>query len=406
MDEEQGLSLDNDESYDNDENNDESYLAFNDLNSVKIQREAIGVNLRQREANIEQMDVQINALERNFNIQIPKNSRGRFRLIDGYLQIERGSGDYVNLNKSNGEFLAASTLRVRLGASLARSLLGIETPSSLKTRSRVLLKNIPTEIEMEDFTNERLVGSINDIMTEMTRNAETNTDLDMREFLGLDKALTRIKGELVNNASKLTEIDEHIEKERKKLAEIEDSPDLRQHKQRVEAILSSLKDERSARLEIMSQNEKALSSQYSRIKQTCEKILDNDLTLTEKIKLIFREHGLTIAAVLTSISLIISTLVTTLTGGSSAGKNTPPKNSNKLKEWVKNKLKALARLFGRLAGKAAAALPGIIGSIVAGVFNFLKKVVTAPSQHVWLFITSIATLIGYRLLYPPNNKKR
>jgi len=109
---------------------------------------------------------------------------------------------------------------------------------------------------------------------------------------------------------------------------------------------------------------------------------------------------------LTAVGLVISTIITTLTGGGGGGSKPPTNHPNKLKEWVKNKLKALARLLGRLAGKAAGALPGIIGSIIAGVLNFLKKVVTAAAEHVWLFLTSIATLIGYRLLYPPNNKKR
>ena len=54
----------------------------------------------------------------------------------------------------------------------------------------------------------------------------TNTDLGMREFKGIDKALTRIKGELANNVGKLTDIDEHITREQKKLAEIEASPNL------------------------------------------------------------------------------------------------------------------------------------------------------------------------------------
>ena len=48
----------------------------------------------------------------------------------------------------------------------------------------------------------------------------------MREFKGIDKALTRIKGELANNVGKLTDIDEHITREQKKLAEIEASPNL------------------------------------------------------------------------------------------------------------------------------------------------------------------------------------
>ena len=320
-------------------------------------------------------------------------------MSSGYLQVEKSPGEYANISKSNGELLAASTMRARLGASLARELLGIETPSSARSRSRVLLKEMPTELEMNDLSPERL----EEVIAEVTRSIGINTDLDMREFLGIDKALTRIQGELANNVEKLTEIDEHITREQKKLKEIKDSPDLREHEQRVRGVIADLHEERSARLDIISQNRKELSSQFSRIRQTVEKILDEDLSLREKLKLVFREHGLTITAVLTSIGLIISTIVTALTGG--AGSSTPPKNPNKLKEWIKNKLKAL----GRLAGKAAAALPGIIGSIIAGVLNFLKKVVAAAAGHVWLFLLSIATLTGYKLVdsfQKPNAKKR
>ena len=338
----------------------------------------------------QKLDTEINALERGFNVKIPPEERGRFRLSRGYLQVEKSPGEYANISKSNGEFLAESTMRSRLGASLARRLLGIETPSSSKSYSRVLLKDL--DIEMDELPPQRLEEVINEVMNSIG----TNTDLDMREFEGIDKALTRIQGELANNAGKLTEIDAHIAREQGKLAEIETSPDLQIHEERVKAKIADLKEERAARLELLSQNRKELASQFSRIRQTVEKIIDEDLSLREKLKLVFREHGLTITAVLTSIGLIISTIVTALTGG--AGSPTPPKNPNKLKEWVKNKLKALARLLGRIAGKAAAALPGIIGSIIAGVLNFLKKVVTAAAEHVWLFLTSIATLIGYKLI--------
>ena len=352
------------------------------------------------EVNLDRLDTEINALERGFNVKIPPEERGRFRFSSGYLQVEKSPGEYANISKSNGEFLAESTMRNRLGASLARSLLGIETPSSSKSYSRVLLKDL--DIEMDELPPQRLEEVINEVMNSVS----TNTDLDMREFEGIDKALTRIQGELANNAGKLTEIDAHIAREQGKLEEIEDSPDLQVHEERVKAKIAELKEERAARLEILSQNRKELASQFARIRQTVEKILDGDLSLREKLKLVFREHGLTITAVLTSIGLIISTIVTALTGGSAGGSSTPPKQPNKVKEWVKNKLKALARLLGRLAGKAAAALPGIIGSIIAGVLNFLKKVVTAAAEHVWLFLTSIATLIAYRLMYPPDSKKR
>ena len=57
-----------------------------------------------------------------------------------------------------------------------------------------------------------------------TREAIQNTDLDMREFLGIYKALQSIQGELVNNTSKLTETDKRIEKDTKNLKEIQNDP--------------------------------------------------------------------------------------------------------------------------------------------------------------------------------------
>ena len=66
-------------------------------------------------------------------------------------------------------------------------------------------------MEMDDLSPERL----EEVISELTRSIGTNTDLDMREFLGVEKALTRIKGELENNAGKLTEIDENLKREKK-----------------------------------------------------------------------------------------------------------------------------------------------------------------------------------------------
>ena len=57
-----------------------------------------------------------------------------------------------------------------------------------------------------------------------SQEASQNTDLNMREFLGIDKALQNIPGELLNNTSKLTEIDKRIKKDTKKLEEVENDP--------------------------------------------------------------------------------------------------------------------------------------------------------------------------------------
>ena len=52
----------------------------------------------------------------------------------------------------------------------------------------------------------------------------------MQEFLGIDKALQRIQGELLNNTSKLTEINKHIKRDTKKLEEEENDPTILMNK--------------------------------------------------------------------------------------------------------------------------------------------------------------------------------
>ena len=398
MDEEQIPLLQREDNYDDDVYDDN---IANETSFTKhydtIQNEATQAELRLREKHLDEKEKRVNALERVFQVKISSEERSKFRLVNDVLQYEKSPGEYTNVTKSNGEFLAESTLRSRLGARLAQRLLGIETPKAAKSRIKSVLKELPTEIEMEDITSQRLEEVLREVVS-----VATNTDLDMREFLGIDKALTRFKGELQNNASKLSEVDEQIKGIRDELKNTQDPREQNELKSR----LNELQQERKIRLEIASQNRKELTSQIARIRDTLYELCEDDLSLREKVKLVFREHGLTIAAVLTAVGLLISTIVTSLAGSGSAGKSsTPSKNPNTVKEWVKNKLKALARVLGRLAAKAAAAIPGIIGSIIAAILNFLKKAVVAASQHVWLFLTSIATLIGYRLLYPPPKKR-
>ena len=264
-----------------------------------------------------------------------------------------------------------------------------------KTLAKKLYNTTPTNLEMDSMSNEDLIDSITKINKDV-RTISTNTDLDMREFLGIDSALQRISGELLNNTSKISEIDNHIKREYEKL---EDDQLNDNQRKRYRDRIKSLKEEREVRFEVLSQNKKELQSQFARIKQTIEKILDGDLTLREKIKAVFREHGITITAILISFGLILETIITSLTGGSSScgGGSNPPSKPEQVKNWLKSKLKALMRLLGRLAQKAAAALPGIIGSIIAGVLNFLKSALGLAADHITAFITFIAGLIGYKL---------
>ena len=110
-----------------------------------------------------------------------------------------------------------------------------------------------------------------------------------------------------------------------------------------------------------------LTDQNTSIKEMTAKVLDKDTSLATKIRMLFREQGITIACILLAIRMAIGVFIEALLpgGGSTAASPPPPKDEKGVKEWLRNKLKALASLLGRLGMKAAEALPGIIGAIIS-----------------------------------------
>ena len=99
----------------------------------------------------------------------------------------------------------------------------------------------------------------------------------MSEFLAINKALQNIHGELLNNTFKLTEIDKRVERDTKKLEEVENDPTYTNEQRQ------SYRDNYT-----ISQNRKDLQTHVVRIKQTIEKVLDKDASLAERIRTLFK----------------------------------------------------------------------------------------------------------------------
>ena len=85
-------------------------------------------------------------LERKLNTSIPPTEYDRFRLSCKELQFEKSDEQYVSLTRSE-KFLESSGIRSSLGASLARNLLNIETPTRDKAKATKVLDTIPTELD-------------------------------------------------------------------------------------------------------------------------------------------------------------------------------------------------------------------------------------------------------------------
>ena len=222
-------------------------------------------------------------------------------------------------NKRTGEFLAPKTLREKFGGlNILKSVLNLDqTPSALEksiSAATKLQSELPTGLEMESIPLKELSSLAEDIHVK-TREASQNTDLDMREFLGIDKALQSIQGELLNNTSKLTEINKRIKRDTKKLEEVENDPTYTdEQRQLYRDRLDDLNTEKQARLEILSQNRKDLQTQVARIRQTIAKVLDEDTSLAERIRTLFHEQGITTSSILTAFSMTISTIILAITG--------------------------------------------------------------------------------------------
>ena len=131
-------------------------------------------------------------------------------------------------NERTGEFLASKTSREKFGGlNIMKSVLSLDKTSSALERlidaATKIKGKLPTDLEMESITLKELSSLAEEIHVKK-REAWQNTDLDMREFLEIDKALQSIQSELLNNTSKLTEIDKRIQRDTKMLQEVENDP--------------------------------------------------------------------------------------------------------------------------------------------------------------------------------------
>ena len=200
--------------------------------------------------------------------------------------------------------------------------------------------------------------------------------------------------------AKKVELEERLTKERRKLEEFREYPGVYDDamKEDITKRIEDLNKDLKVRQESIDLLKDRLKNQITSFKETIAKVLDKDTSLAEEIRTLFREHGITIASILTAIGMAIGVRVEALLPGgggavASGGGEPPPKDEAGLKEWIRNKLKALASLLGRLEIKAAEALPGIIGGIISWILNRAKDVFGWVSQNLWALVVGIGGLI-------------
>ena len=273
-----------------------------------------------------------------------------------------------------------------------------ELPMNEDVRDNIMLQDI---IDKNEIATDNSIKLIETSLTETGAEASTQTGgLTLRELEGLDKELRTISGSLRSAIAKSIAKQVDIDKENRKLEEMaNDETYSDEQREEVRARLQRFQDGQKA----ISDQIRILKGQYSnqiyRIRESIMKFLNKETgTLSERIRTLFKEQGITIISILTALGMTLGVLIEALLGGPSASTPTSQSTTTSDKkggarEWIKNKLKALSQLLGKLADKALASLPGIIGSIISWILNRAKEVIGWLSQNLWALITGVGVLI-------------
>ena len=327
-------------------------------------------------------------------------------------ELDKNGDVFVNGKKitkgDSSQYLALSTLTNKYGITFVREQLGLsDYKPLLSSKTKQILNDVDQivveEIPMQELPNvaKRVDSNIQKLYHELG----TNTDeLPFRELMGLDQTLQRTRGELINNLGKLGKIDEHYVEQKKRLDAAERSGNEALQKE-IRKSIKDLVEERKIRLEVASQNDAALRSQINRIKETLDNLTDT--TLVEKIRILFREQGITVVSILSALALAISTIVASIIASvrgppTPSPAPTPSPGQKNVKEWIKSTLKHLSNVLKTLGGKALDALPGIIGTAISWIFNAASNAVSWLADHVYAFISGIVVLI---VMYLQNELK-
>ena len=270
----------------------------------------------------------------------------------------------------------------------------------LNERSKAIESSSTTDaeaIEMIEVTSKDIDTTVKDVEQDTTfiEPGERDKLLPLRELERLDKQLRMIKGSLKVAIAKRVELEGRIEREERKLSEIQDPTYSDDQRNMIEDRIKRLRDELNERNKEIDILKGEASKQINQIKESITKFLDKETgTLGERIRTLFKEQGTTIVSILTAVGMTIGVLIEALLGGPSVSTTSGgDRKGGGAREWIKNKLKALSQQLGKLADKALASLPGIICSIISWILNRAKEVVGWLSQNLWALITGVGVLI-------------
>ena len=156
--------------------------------------------------------------------------------------------------------------------------------------------------------------------------------------------------------------EEEISRREKKIEELKASRETASENQR-EQIDANIEEQQNEISRLEAENE----------------IIEERMSLRDRVKLIFKKYGFTVFAVVSAVGLVIGVIVSNLKKGlTSLGKG------------VGGALKTIGKKIGEI-------LPGMIGAIASFVFKTAGEAVGFLVKHAWLLILAAVTIMIEKL---------
>jgi len=366
----------------------------------------IGADITGRE-NVEAMNKFYESLKKEgWDVQIlaPLQHKAIFTVDSKTKQVYlkyNGESYRLTYKQNPNKFLSLSTLQTNYGTAFVRDILGISNLTTREQRQSLgeITNAITRSTGSPDLSEQIEMQNIETVETKLDQFLEASSQteqtlgpegsLPYRELLGLDKK------------AKVRDL--------KRTIEGEDVP--AERKQEIKQLEEQIKLLDNQILEY----DGKFRSQFERIKQTIDKMLNEDMFLGERIRTLFREQGLTIVSIITALGLVISTIVSSIVGGITPQPHPHPKPHPQpqpkpkpkpkpqphpqpqpepgVKGWLKDQLKKIANLLLKIADKMLLTLPAVIGSVI----NFLLKSASAAvgfiAENLWILILAIGGIM-------------
>ena len=214
---------------------------------------------------------------------------------------------------------------------------------NLDERSKAISTTDAEAIEMIEITSKDIDTTVKGVEqdTSFIKPDDKDKLLPLRELEGLDKQLRTVKGSLKVATAKCVDLKARIEYEERKLNEIQDPSYSDDQRNMIEDRIKKLRDELNERNEEINVLKDEASEQINQIRGSITKFLDKEIgALGVRIKILFKEQGVTIMSILTAVGMAIGFLIEAILGGPSVS-TTPGGTSGGdgkdggAREWIK-----------------------------------------------------------------------